>query len=1384
MAPSDIQRVKQIFNDAAGLKGSERAAFLERVCAGDTELQAEVEAFLHAAEQTKTFLGSDEARSEVRRRFVPLAEQPGTKIDRYKLLQQIGEGGFGVVFMAEQEVPVRRTVALKIIKLGMDTKQVVARFEAERQALAMMDHPNIAKVLDAGSTDTGRPYFVMELVKGVPITDYCDSANLATEARLGLFMPVCHAVQHAHQKGIIHRDIKPSNVLITLHDGTPVPKVIDFGIAKATHGRLTDRTLFTEYRTMVGTPEYMSPEQAEMSGLDIDTRADIYSLGVLLYELLTGVTPFDGKQLREAAFAEIQRIIREVDPPKPSTRISTLGKTLTTVAARRQSDPAKLSVLVRGDLDWIVMKALEKDRTRRYDSATALAQDVQRHLTGEPVNAAPPSTRYRVSKFVRRNRGPVLAATIVAGVLVLGLIGTGLGLAWAIRAERDAIHQKSFAIIERDKSVLAEADAGRQKIEAVAQARRAQQLYGEGLITHGDALITASEFRNAYTKFDEARGVVEKLGESLGRLDLSLVRLFRLSPPPLWSIKIDELSLFHWTVLESRNELITVDRSGNFVAIDLLTGSTLRTFGEATGVRELCGVETRDGPLLITGSLDSVQVLDAVTGRLIREAQDGRGAGYIAALPDGSVVSTDQGGTASFWNFNSMAVRKQVRIDGPSRSFAFSPDGSLVAFLGSSASDIYVCNTRDGTSRTTIVLPPQERGNYTSGSGLRSLCFTADGKAVLCGETDGKLVYAPLAGPVRTLAKPHDTNIDSICASSDGRRIFTSSEEGTIRGLELINGVTWAPSLTLTQKTSGRTSMHFLPGTGPKICGATFGIDPQDQGAVVGLSVNGDLSVWPAAGLINRPNTLHEGLNCSRDGLLLAGTSTDGVHGSTVEVRDGATGRTLRTVDDNVWSRSTAFAPDGKSLYCATPWTLLRSDLFRNQAIWRVEAHDKQPLACVAASADGRFVASGSEGEGIVRIWDSATGALKHSLPGQGRSVWAVAFAPVATSDTAHQPSRLTEHLLVGPGDSAFITDWNFESIERTRRAASTYVRAFSVWPDQSKVAVTGGGSRIDLIDLKTFSNSGSLGPLPMINYNFALVTPGGTLGRWAVSQGRNDVRVWDVENHREEFTLVRNVDGQGTNTMIGTPDGSTVTIRGLRSFDFTLPRTRRAMMGSPDDLVARADYYARIGLWGWADQLVERATAAGRIVPEITRARTAWMCGRYDSAKESFARAAKAGEVPQYYADLCASVGDEPPRIKLCDAVPRTPDVFSIPTTNVAASEGAISAADIPRLRSMIQTEVTVEGVVGLSSWSTSGKVLNIGFLNQQGEPEGMLCVIFKTNRQQFDAAFGGDAANTFANARLRVRGKIVRYAGYATKLKDWPEMILTDPSQVTILK
>jgi serine/threonine protein kinase/tetratricopeptide (TPR) repeat protein len=503
----------------------ERAAYLDAACAQDSALRRRIDALLRAHEQAGGFLQEKQAARDPRATTdkVHITEGPGTVIGQYKLLEQIGEGGFGVVFLAEQTQPVRRKVALKVLKPGMDTKQVIARFEAERQALALMDHPNIAKVLDGGQTASGRPYFVMDLVKGLPITEYCDQQQFSPQERLGLFACVCQAVQHAHQKGIIHRDLKPSNVLVTVHDTTPVVKVIDFGVAKALGQELTDKTLFTSLAQMIGTPLYMSPEQAGQSGLDVDTRSDIYSLGVLLYELLTGTTPFAKEQFKEAGYEKIRRILQEEDPPKPSMRLSTLGQAASTAATKRRSDPKRLSRLMRGELDWTVMKCLEKDRNRRYETASALAADVQRYLHHEPVLACPPSAWYRFRKFARRNK-TALGITSCVLALVIGLTGSIGWVAWDRQVRRARVAEEAAQFLKRSESYYGETKLP----EAVAEAQKAQ-----ALVTAGDNSADLRQRVRSWVADLTTAARLEEIrlewydGMNPSRTDADLARTFR-----------------------------------------------------------------------------------------------------------------------------------------------------------------------------------------------------------------------------------------------------------------------------------------------------------------------------------------------------------------------------------------------------------------------------------------------------------------------------------------------------------------------------------------------------------------------------------------------------------------------------------------------------------------------------------------------------------------------------------------------------------------------------------------------------------------------------------------------------------------------------------------
>ncbi len=592
--------IESIFIEARSLRGEGREAYLKDACGGDGALRKKVEHLLKSDLDAGSFLSSEDDDEADEADATPIQAAPnesaGQFIDRYKLLQQIGEGGFGTVWMAEQKEPIRRRVALKIIKLGMDTRQVIARFEAERQALAMMDHTNIARVLDAGATDAGRPYFVMELVRGIPILQYCDEERLDTRARLKLFKQVCNAIQHAHQKGIIHRDIKPSNVLVTLHGEEAVVKVIDFGIAKATSAELTQKTLFTEHRQMIGTPAYMSPEQAAMSGLDIDTRSDVYSLGVLLYELLTGTTPFNQKDLMSSGFAEMMRIIREVDSHKPSTRLSTLGETGMRTAQLRRTDPKTLRMLLRGDLDWIVMKCLEKDRSRRYETANILTADIERHLAGEPVIAAPPSRVYRTKKFVRRNRASVVTVGAISALLILGAIGTSIGMAWAIR-EKD--RADAAAVEEMKARHIAESS----EAKAQAEAERAERRAYHGLIVAAEAAMKESNPELGRRYLDDAPAHLRRWEWSYLRHRMGQsVRAIRISGEPILSIRL----------MPNGRDLMTLDRAGILRTHDFET-EELVSVG-AIDLRYPTFVTSDDGSLFVLRETDAAETVRIFAG--------------------------------------------------------------------------------------------------------------------------------------------------------------------------------------------------------------------------------------------------------------------------------------------------------------------------------------------------------------------------------------------------------------------------------------------------------------------------------------------------------------------------------------------------------------------------------------------------------------------------------------------------------------------------------------------------------------------------------------------------------------------------------------------------
>jgi len=661
------EREVAVFEAALELPPGQREAYLAQATAGNADLLERIRGLLHAAENGAGFLASIAPNPGP---TVPVIEKPGDRIGRYKLLEQIGEGGCGVVYMAAQEEPIRRNVALKVIKLGMDTRQVIARFEAERQALALMDHPNIAKVYDAGATTTGRPYFVMELVRGLRITDYCNQKRLPTGKRLELFVQVCQAVQHAHQKGIIHRDLKPSNILVTVNDGVAVPKVIDFGIAKATTGeRLTDKTIFTAFHQFMGTPAYMSPEQAELTSVDIDTRSDIYTLGVLLYELLTGQTPFDAGELLKAGLDEMRRTLREIEPSRPSTRLSTLGAEQLIATANLQGlEPPRLINLVRGDLDWIVLKCLEKDRARRYETANALVMDIQRHLGNEPVTARPRSRLYEFQRTVRRHKFGFAAAGAILATLFLGL-GTTI---WSLVKEKEARRRadteaaKSFQTArfledmlrgidpniaqERDTTLL------RDLLDHTA-ARVSRDLTNQPLVeahlenTIGNIYAALGEFQNAEQM---ARNALDLRRSDPGGQPAELAEsLFDLSHH-LWSQgKLTEAEQFAREGLVLATNLVTSvqGKKGALVAKSLAQLGVIvqdqGKLGEAEGLfREALAVRKQvvgDGHPTVAQALNTLSGVLTLEGKLAEAEKANGEALKIFAWTPGPGDSADDG---------------------------------------------------------------------------------------------------------------------------------------------------------------------------------------------------------------------------------------------------------------------------------------------------------------------------------------------------------------------------------------------------------------------------------------------------------------------------------------------------------------------------------------------------------------------------------------------------------------------------------------------------------------------------------------------------------------------------------------------------------------------
>jgi len=1032
-----LEKIKRIFHEAIEKQTQqEREAYLDEACCDNPSLRAEIDALLEAHYGQDDLLSGPILGSTDTLPDSPLTEAPGTVIGRYKLLEKIGEGGFGVVWAAAQKKPVKRRVALKIIKLGMDTKQVVARFEAERQALAMMDHPNIAKVLDAGSTDTGRPYFVMELVRGIPIIEYCDQAKLSIGDRLDLFIKVCHAIQHAHQKGIIHRDIKPSNILITLHDGVPVPRIIDFGIAKATQQELTEMTIYTQHNQFIGTPAYMSPEQAEMSGLDIDTRSDIYSLGVLLYELLTGRTPFDATELMQSGIDQMRKIIREKEPPKPSTRFATLQvEEQSTTATRHSTDSPRLISLIRGDLDWIVMKCLEKDRTRRYETANGLALDVVRHLSNEPVVARPPTVVYQLQKAWRRNK---VVYTAVAAVVIALLLGTGISLwqSWIANAERER------AVQEEHKARESEVNALQLAYNAdMSLAFRALEdnLFGrvQDIVSRHVPEPEEPDFRAWEWRYAWAQSQSDALHTWDTPEEMLEVAALRISPDQRYMVSSEYFPLFWgggmirrlWN-FEARQELkqvhlpsgsrrgVAFSNSGNYLALHRGGGNNpheIHIYNTSTwDLEPVIPVDTEirslsfspDEKTLATIGHSAAVLWNWRQRKIIYEWSIPNWTGWddsVAFFPDGRRLAIIGNSKLKIVDVATGDVEHQVPAPKAGAPLAISPDSRYVAMgSGNVNNEIRVLNT----SSQNPDLWKQEPPLTDHGDQVTSLTFTANGKRLVSSSADNTIrVWDVNSWATTRVLRGHQSEVSTVSLTSDESRAVSGGRDKQILEWKLDAPLPPFREYLLDEK---------------EVEQVVFSADSRSFYTIT--RGNGSVSIWDAK-TFSKQHSLSQELGykssiiLSPDGdHLIAGTGS-----GELWVLDAADLQVVHFVAQRSAQSGqilpVGFSADGKSLVA------VESDNIISQ--WNVDTWQCSPRVPsglhieryikrrFAVPPDSDILLCPSE-ENIV-WWDLAQSKEQARIPDNSRRLGGIGVSP-------------TEPLLAGVGASDFIFLWNWKT--------------------------------------------------------------------------------------------------------------------------------------------------------------------------------------------------------------------------------------------------------------------------------------------------------------------------------------------------------------------